>query len=307
MTKKKILVPIDFSPQSDKALAYASDIAVRLNATLSCVYVIESQALKAEGNLYDESKHKLRREAENRLSENVNSVLLKEDKVPFELIITSGVVHEKILEKSIDLNAQLVVMGKSDSTSKNGSSPGSNAKKVIASSMVPVITISDQRIDKRKRLILPIDLDAPYNDQVIWAIETALLLEVSVSVVAVVKKEKSGLRPVYLKKLKDIKSLFISNTIVCNTNLLELNSSISREIISFSNRVEYGIILMMMRQEKNVESPDLGSVAADILLRTEVPVLFINPLNKHRYSKDSSILDSSSGDNAKVPLEDPVI
>lgn len=300
-------MPIDFSAQSDKILTHAMYIAVRLNATLSCVYVIEEKDVRVERNSYAEAKHKLRREAENRLSEKVNSILKNEDKVSFELIITSGKVYEKILEKSIDLNAQMIIMGKSNSTDKEGSRAGSNTKKVITGSEVPVIIITGQRIDKRKHLIVPIDLEAPYSDQVIWAIETALLLEVSVSIVAVVEKEKSGLRQMHLKKLEDIRSLFIPNAIVCKTQLLEVRTSIAREILTFSNQVEYGIVLLMTRQDKNAASQTLGSVAADILDHTEVPVIYIKPLNKKRFSREGSIPDSSSVDDLKFHSEDSVI
>jgi nucleotide-binding universal stress UspA family protein len=38
---KKLLVPVDFSPESEKALRYASSLAKQINAELIAVYVIE--------------------------------------------------------------------------------------------------------------------------------------------------------------------------------------------------------------------------------------------------------------------------
>ena len=38
---KKLLVPIDFSPESEKALKYASSLATEINAELVALYVVE--------------------------------------------------------------------------------------------------------------------------------------------------------------------------------------------------------------------------------------------------------------------------
>ncbi len=114
MTRRRILVPMDLDAQSDSALEFARTIATSLNAMISCMYVIEEQRLLQAGTTSREARLKQRREAENKLSEKVNSIL-NEVKIPFELIVTSGKVHEKILEKSVDLNAQLIVMSKSNS------------------------------------------------------------------------------------------------------------------------------------------------------------------------------------------------
>jgi nucleotide-binding universal stress UspA family protein len=303
MTRRRILVPIDLDAQSDSALDFARNIATRLNAMISCMYVIEEQIIHANKHSSRETKLKQRRDAENGLSEKVNSIL-NEAKTPFEIIITYGKVHEMILEKSRDLNAQTIVMGRSNPTHKKANRTGSNTKRIVANAQVPVLTITNQRIEKPKKLILPLDLDTPFSDQVNWAIESALLLDASVSVIAVVEKEMSGRRPVYLKKLKESSRMFCEKGIACDTHLLENETTISREILSFSERVELGIILLMIHQKKNSGSQDLGSIVAEVLAKTELPVLFINPKNKSRFSFDSSTLNNIQGYLSSVPTED---
>ena len=307
MTKRRILVPIDFSIQSDLALEYAGQVARRLNAMVSCIHVIEEQGLLADRNTSYESKHRLRREAENKLSERAHSILNMEDKIPFELIITSGKVHHKVLEKSIDLNAQIIVMGRSNSTQKRSQKVGSNAKKIVSISLVPVITVTGQRIDTRKHLILPLDLEAPYIDQLNWATDTALLLNASVSVITVIEKEMSSQRPVHLKKLKELSCLFSEKDIECNTHLLENQSTISREIITFSNRTEFGILMLLTRQKKNAASPYLGSIATEVLANTEIPVLFIHPKSQIRFSMNHAHQSNNPSNPSRIPLEDHFI
>ena len=307
MTRRRILVPIDFQRQSDLALEYAGHMATKLNAMISCIYVIEEQGLPFNNTAGEQTKHRIRREAENRLSERVNSILKHEENIPFEIIITSGKVYQKVLEKSIDLNAQMIVMGKSKSTREGSSRIGSNARRIFAGSTVPVIAVSNSRIEKLKHLILPLDLENRYSDQLIWAIETALLLSASVSLIAVLERELPGLRPVYLKKLTESKRLFSDNNIECNTHLLENQTTVVREILTFSEGIESGIILLMHPQKKKASSPFLGSTASEVLARAQVPVFLSNSMNKLRFTMDSSSQSVQPIYPSRIPMKDHFI
>lgn len=307
MTRRRILVAVDFSTQSDFALEYARHIAIRLDAMISCIYVIEEKGLLTDKITGDELKHKLRREAENKLSERVNLILNKEEKVPFELIITSGKAHLKLLEKSIDLNARMIVIGKFNSSQKRTTRIGSNVKRIVSKSLVPVVVVNKQRFGNRKHLILPIDLETPYNDKLNRAIEIALLFGALVSVLAVIEKERSSLRPVYLKKLNEIGRSFSEKEIVCHTHLLENQTTISSEILTFSDSFEHGIILLMTHQEKKSDRPYLGLIETEVLARTEVPVLFLNPRNTNRLSMYNSNQQNQPVYPSGFPMEDHII
>lgn len=288
MTKIRILVPIDFKEQSDLALEYAAPLARKLNAMISCMHVIEEQGLLADKLTSEKLRHKHRREAEHKLSERVNSLLRKEEKTPFEIIVTSGKVHQKVLEKSIDLKAQIIVMGRSNTSSDKMAGLGSNAKKILSNSIIPVFTVSRRSLEKPKRLILPLDLSRPYSDQLNWAIESAVLLDATVSVLSVIEKKKSGLRPVYVKKLQELECVFTERNIGCATHLLEKQSTVSREIVSFSNETESGIILLMPYQKEESSGSHLGPMTSEILSGTRVPVLYIVPRNRFGLSLDRS-------------------
>jgi len=307
MTRSRILVPIDFQHQSDLALEYAGLLAAKLNAMISCIYVIEEQGLAVEQITEEQSKHKLRREAENKLSERVNSILKYEDNIPFEIIITSGKVYQKVLEKAIDLNAQIILMGRSSLTPDKAAGMGINAKKIIAKSMIPVLTVTNQRIDKRKHLILPLELSRPCIDPLNWGIETALLLGAHVSVISIIEKEMSNQRPVYLKKLEEARCMFSERNIACSTHLLENQSTISREIVLFSDRMEHGIILLMTCYRKESSGTYPGSIAGEVLAKTEVPVLYIRARNKFGLSINRSSQYFKPIYPSKIPIQNPLI
>jgi len=306
MTRNRILVPLDFQRQSDLALKFAGHLATKLNAMISCMYVIEEPGLLMDKMAGDQTKHKLRREAENRLSERVHSILSYEENIPFEIMITSGKVYQKVLEKSIDLNAQIILMGRNGSSHEKTKGMGSNAKRIMAQSMIPVISVSPQAVDKRKHLILPLDQTKPCTDQLNWAMETALLLDAQVSVLSIIERGQASLRPVYLKKLEEARCIFSERNIACSTHLVENHSTISREIVSFSDRTEHGIILLMTCYHQKSAGSFRGSVAYKVLDRTGVPVLYVQPRNQFGLSLNRSSRYFQSMYSSGIPEQDPV-
>ncbi len=307
MTRSRILVPIDFQRQSDLALEFAGHLVTKLNAMISCIYVIDDQGSLVDKMAGEQKRHRLRREAENKLSERVHAILSYEEKIPFEIIVTSGKVYQKVLEKSIDLNAQIILMGRSSSTRDNAAGIGSNAKRIISDSMIPVITFTDQGMDKRKHLILPLDLSKPCDDPLNWAIETALLLGAPVSAISIIEKDQSGLRPVYLKKLEETRCILSERNIACSTHLLENKSTISREIVSFSERTEHGIIVMVACNTKESPGSFSGSIASEVLARTRDPVIYIRPRNKFGLSMNRSSQYFQMIYPSRIPMQDPLV
>ena len=298
-------MPIDFQAQSDLALEYAGHLATKLNAMISCIYVIEEQGLLVDKMTGEQTRHKLRREAENRLSERVHSILRYEEQIPFEIIVTSGKVYQKVLEKSIDLNTQIILMGRCSSSRANTKGLGSNTRRILAHSMVPVISFSFQGFDTRKHLILPLDLTSPCNEQINWAMETALLFDAPVSAIFVIEKEQSGLRPVYLKKLEETRCEFQARNISCTTHLLENQSTISREIVSFSDRTEHGILLLATCDKDGSSVSFRRTIVSQVLTLTEVPVLYIQPRNKFGLSLNRSSQYFQAIYPSKAQLEGP--
>ena len=66
MYRKKILVPVDFHETSYAAFKYAREIALKTNAKISCLYVIEESGYITSGFISKEIQESIRREAESR-------------------------------------------------------------------------------------------------------------------------------------------------------------------------------------------------------------------------------------------------
>ena len=292
MTRRRILVPVDFRPHSDAALHYASIIAAKSRDMISCMYVMEEHGLVTDSLANNEIKRKMRRDAEYKLSERVHSILKSEDSTAFELIITSGKVHQKILEKASDLNAKLIVMGKSNSRDIINRRIGSNTKYIIAHAHIPVIAMSENRIAEKDYVIVSLDISKPVDTLVKCAIDTARLLDAGVVLIGVIEKERASIEPVYRAMLKEIRQILIAHNIKCNSHLLFAQNSIPEEILSFANRIDSAVILLLTRLENDSSSSNIGSIALEVIANSKVPVQCINP----RYTP-SILIDELSRTN----------
>ncbi len=274
MSRKRILVPVNFGTQSDAALKYASKIAEKINGTITCLHVVEEPGIVTDKFLSKDIKEKIRREAGQRLSAIVNANI-RDQKIPFEIIVSAGKVHRKISEKANDVNAEFIIMGRSDSQDNADNHTGSNTKQVIIQAHMPVITVISRKQINTGYMLVPLDLSKPVYSKILKAIEVARLLHTDVNVLALAgsgwKTSEAHLR----NRLDEIKKVFTDNGVICLANLLKSKNPVHHEIISFANATRAALILNMIQQES--QYPDLftDSAAHKIINQSELPVISI--------------------------------
>ncbi len=274
MTRRRILVPIDFGPASGAALYYAGNTSTRNGDMLTCLHVIEKDV--AGGPIDEEARRKTRRDAENRLSEMVHSILNTGKGVSFEIMVTSGIVHQKIIEKAVDLDAHRIVLGISGLFIEGEKRTGSNTEAVIAGSPVPVMVFSTRQEAEWEHLILPLDVSKPTDHQVDIAIQTAKQMAVGVSVLSVIDIKAIGQRPNYLEWLEAVRPHFKDAGVAVRCHLMVARKSIPEKIIAFSNRASPGIILLTHGLEP--------SIYREVIKNSVVPVLCMQAYNRPRRS-----------------------
>jgi nucleotide-binding universal stress UspA family protein len=137
----KLLVPVDFSDFSERALAVAADVAQKFGATIHLVHVYPAAAYVAPpliagpvviGQFRDESQRVF--------DEFVNRVK-GELKVPLTSSLLEGVPHVEILRCASDVKADMIVMGTHGRTGIDHLLLGSVAERVVRGSTVPVLTV----------------------------------------------------------------------------------------------------------------------------------------------------------------------
>ena len=147
---KRILVPLDFSSNSQLALDYAHAMALRLNAALHLVHVCEVPAL-ATGSMdayavaYTDWSQQLGDEAERQLVDAQKKLT----GVPISTEVLFGNPSRCIVTAAIGDRADLIVMG------THGHGPimhilmGNVAERVVRTAPCPVLTVREPRAPEK--------------------------------------------------------------------------------------------------------------------------------------------------------------
>jgi nucleotide-binding universal stress UspA family protein len=278
MTQKwRILVPVSFGPQSDAALKYARKVSQQRNGMITCLYVIEKPGFITGKFISREIEQRIRREAELQLSAKVNRIYKNEENLSFELIVTSGKVHRKILEKASELQVNEIIMGRSDSSDLTKYILGSNASHVIAKSAIPVLTLRGSKFIANDHILLPLDLSNPVSIKIAKAIEIAALQRSRVTVCVILSPDWTVLEPAYRERLKEIKKLFANYDIECRVQLMISRKPVSDEILSVAGKIGAGQIIIMTQVESGTTDLFMGSTAREVIKRSEIPVISLTP------------------------------
>ena len=139
MTPKQILVPIDFSEHSTRALDYACALAVKLEATVHVVTALGALLPELSVALTDAMIADLTAARRRALHDLVTA---RRATCPFGLIaVRSGDARDAILEAARQCHADLIVMGTHGRHGLARLVIGSVAESIVRRAACPVLTV----------------------------------------------------------------------------------------------------------------------------------------------------------------------
>lgn len=140
---RAILVPVDFSIESTKALKSAAGMARASGAHLELIHVVEPLHI-----IYDCGYGPVRRQKPNRaLIKKARTQLLALGRrhlgadIPWKASVRSGTAFEEIVEAARDLGVDLVLMPTRGLTHSAGTPLGSTAERVVRHAPCAVLTL----------------------------------------------------------------------------------------------------------------------------------------------------------------------
>ena len=154
---KRILVPVDFSPNSKKAFRFAVDMASNSGGSIFLYHLFRPLKASEAGVPFDTREHNLELKAINlkRLQRLKKKVLADSNKnVPVSEIIGRIPVVKNILQFARQNQIELIVMGTKGATGLRKITIGSNASKVMERSATPVLLIPEKFVWKKPEKIL---------------------------------------------------------------------------------------------------------------------------------------------------------
>jgi universal stress protein A len=140
MEINKILVATDFSPFSERAVDSAVDLAVKFDADVLLVHVIESLNYSLTDTMTVVGHEKALSVTATALLENLVKQLSEKNRSVRSFLV-SGTPYREIIKKSQEEDVDLIVVGTHGRTGVEHFLLGSVAEKVIRLAACPVLTV----------------------------------------------------------------------------------------------------------------------------------------------------------------------
>jgi nucleotide-binding universal stress UspA family protein len=191
---KKILVPTDFSPNAERAIDYAVQIAKAGKATVVLVHAcdqLDNMPLSAGFPIADYNK-RIADEAFDNL-ELVQKSIQDTEGIKVEIELLSGTVVDTVAVAVNDYGADLVVMGTMGITGIRNTLFGTNTSAVIGHSAVPVLAIPlEYEWSTPSKFLLTINNFEEVTDVINPVFELASVFNASVKVIVFTDEDEAS-------------------------------------------------------------------------------------------------------------------
>ncbi len=263
--KSIILVPWDFSENSENSMLHAVQLAKVVNNDLLLVHFQES------GGLFANKTKKLieKEEIENKLliqAEDINDVY----NIRPNIMVKDGSLSKSIKEIFEEHNVNLIVMGPHYIAGK-AKTTAKEMLKIIDYTNVPIIINNSPPAHTHyAEIVVPVNYDKKYKESVHWIIYLSKYYKCNINIIKPyitdeLKKKYLSNNIFFTKKMLDSKS------IVYGIKTAKEKDNFKSEIFTFAETIDADLILIM--------SDKFNQYMADKRLSEEatIPVMVINP------------------------------
>jgi nucleotide-binding universal stress UspA family protein len=261
---REIIVGIDFSSTSEKALHLAVDIANRISANIVMVWV-EVAALTKE-------------DATARFENLVAACcpLLRGQKISY--VIVEGKVHIALSRVAKERKSELMIIGTHGISGFDETFAGANAYKTIAISTIPVLAVRENfDFDKAlEKIILPIDSTADTRQKVPWTIEFAKMFPNAViNVLGLFSFQSKDMKTIVRNYVESVEKHLTDKGIKYTVDYRDSSNS-TLTTIEYAKEISADMIVIMTEQEKTFTNLlFLGPYALQMINLSPFPVLTI--------------------------------
>ena len=149
MKIRSLLVPMDFSPSSNKALIYALSFAEQFDAKVTLLNVVEPAVYPTELGYVPVEIDTLHRAMQNSARERLADIAAKRVPGRFRAntLVRVGRPHQEITRAAKELRTDLIVIATHGYTGLKHVVMGSTAERVVRHAPCPVLTVRESEHD----------------------------------------------------------------------------------------------------------------------------------------------------------------
>ncbi len=283
---KKILIPIDFSQPSLRAINPAVSLAKLTKAEITLIHVIDILPSTAsafyyavpaspayENDLIDVSNQHLNELAQTIKKKGIEKVNIRS---------VTGRPHKEIVKLSKKIKADIIIMSTHGASGFTEFFIGSNTSRVVSHALCPVLSIQ-KHITKShfKDIIVPFRYKLHSREKVDYAIFIAKMYGATLHVLGVdTEGSKSNLRKMTLEGEKVKKSIEVSG-VKCKLKVVS-ESYLADSVLKYAKTISADLIIITSDMDKvSVSEYFMGPFAQQIVNHSPIPVLSIRPAFKN--------------------------
>jgi nucleotide-binding universal stress UspA family protein len=283
----KLLIAVDFSKCSEKALRFAAEWSAIYGSKISVLHVM-NDALPLGDILNKGQAEELRNTMEHNVRVFIKDIFDETEDV--EILIEKGKVYERITETAKAIKADVILMGANGSAEKNSNYVGSNTMRTMRTCNTPVIVISQQtRILAIESVIFPVDLSKDYLPKLRWGNSfDQINQKIRVHLLSVLKDHDEFLVNRMAQQLTNAKEEFENRNIPHTAEMIKCtgaNDSISQVITDYAEKLESSMIFILTQPESSFTPFYVSSMLQEIIALSHVPVMAVNPVPVDRKEK----------------------
>jgi nucleotide-binding universal stress UspA family protein len=295
---ESILVPVDFSQPSKKALRFGLSLAIQFRARLVLAHVIPSLALFDYG--FPERIQELEKKALEDAKESLHEMIPAEyrERVSLRPIVREGDVREELLKIIHEEKIDLVVMGSHGRRNIERFFLGSTTEHILRKVPVPVLTVS--RIYSAheihspgpvpiRRIVYAADLSESTEGGLQYAAELARTFGAELELVHVIDSLETGqwgieapgsvpfdyaaIQTMARERLQ--KAVEVTHIADIKTNISIVEGIPHNAIIRFADELNADLLVQNLQNKGVLERVMLGATAERVIRASHIPVLSI--------------------------------
>jgi nucleotide-binding universal stress UspA family protein len=273
---KNIVVPIDFSEDSEKGIELALLFSGRHKTNIQLVYVQKKSSDYNSPGHFEEEKEW----ANTKFKELVAKYEPKlQNNSTLKYIIKSGKIYKEIVGQVESYTEGMVAASTHGASGFEEFFMGSNAFKIISATEKPVLTTRTGNIpDKINKIVMPIDVTIDTRQKVPFTAALAQLFEAEVHIITVSSSRGKRITDRLKAYSKQAAGYFKARHVPYRTKSL-YGENIIDLIVVYADSVDAEMITIMKEQSKSLAF--MSNLTHQLLNRATIPVFTLSNKETH--------------------------
>ena len=281
---KRILVPVDFTKTSEKAISKAVQIAKVLKAEIFLLHVLEYNSYQFSVLPKEQFLAPSITEIERLVAKRLDSMRVsigEKHKIYPEINVTTGHIDSGIIRFSKKKNIDLIIMSTHGASGYKELFIGSNAQRVVTLSNIPVLTIQ-KKIARNgfKNILVAIDNSLHSREKVNIAMYMAKLFGAKLHILGLPNSNEKAALNKFKIKIASVETAIKAQGISYKTTMGK-GKNLATTAVKYADQSNCDLIIINTGHESEITGIFLGAFAQQIVNHAKIPVLSVKHITDH--------------------------